>query len=97
MVSGEAGVQKPDPAIFARALDALGVAPGAAVYIGDNPYHDVVGARAAGVGAIWVNRGDWRLDRDDDAFTPDLEVRELREVWPYLGVARDRGRDSDAE
>ena len=94
LVSGEAGVQKPDPAIFTLALDALGVAPGAAVYIGDNPYHDVVGARAAGVGAVWVNRGDWTAHAGD-APTPDLEVHELREVWPYLGVARDR--DSDAE
>ena len=84
VVSGEVGVQKPDPAIFALALEPLGVRPETAVYIGDNPYHDVVGARAAGVGSIWVNRGDWRLGAD--APTPDLEVRELREAWPYLGV-----------
>ena len=84
VVSGEAGVQKPDPAIFAIALDALGVEAGAAVYIGDNPYHDVAGAHAAGLAAIWVNRGDWRVDADTPA--PDLEVRELREAWAYLGL-----------
>ena len=84
VVSGEAGVQKPDPAIFALALGPLGVPPEAVVYIGDNPYHDVVGARAAGVGAIWVNRGDWHVEGGDAV--PDLEVRQLREMWPYLGV-----------
>jgi putative hydrolase of the HAD superfamily len=84
VVSGEAGVQKPDPAIFELALDPLGVPPATTVYIGDNPYHDVVGARAAGAGAIWVNRGDWHVESGD--LVPDLEVRELRETWPYLGV-----------
>ncbi|MXZ63097.1 MAG: HAD family hydrolase [Chloroflexi bacterium] len=84
VVSGEAGLQKPDPAIFALALEPLGVAPEATVYIGDNPYHDVVGAHAAGVGAIWVNRGDWHVESGD--LVPDIEVRELRETWPYLGL-----------
>ena len=86
VVSGEAGVQKPDPAIFRLALDALGTRPEATVYIGDNPYHDVAGARASGLGAIWVNRGDWHVDAGDEAIAPDVEVRELRELWPYLGV-----------
>ena len=54
------------------------------MYIGDNPYHDVVGAHAAGVGAIWVNRGDWHVESGD--LVPDVEVRELRETWPYLGL-----------
>ena len=46
------GVEKPDPAIFRAALDALGVAPGEALYVGDLYDVDVVGARAAGMEAV---------------------------------------------
>lgn len=47
--SGEVGVMKPDPRIFRLALDAMGVAPERAWYIGDMPGIDVVGARRAGL------------------------------------------------
>ncbi|MDQ3136778.1 MAG: HAD-IA family hydrolase, partial [Gemmatimonadota bacterium] len=45
------GVEKPDPAIFRPALDALGVRPHEALYVGDLHDVDVVGARAAGIPA----------------------------------------------
>jgi putative hydrolase of the HAD superfamily len=46
------GVEKPDPAIFRAALDALGVAPEETLYVGDLYDVDVVGARAAGMEAV---------------------------------------------
>jgi putative hydrolase of the HAD superfamily len=46
------GVEKPDPAIFRAALDALGVAPAEALYVGDLYDVDVVGARAVGMEAV---------------------------------------------
>jgi putative hydrolase of the HAD superfamily len=46
------GVEKPDPRIFHAALDALGVTPGEALYVGDLYEVDVVGARAAGMEAV---------------------------------------------
>jgi FMN phosphatase YigB (HAD superfamily) len=39
-LSFEQGVQKPDPAMFLRTLDALGVEPGQALMMGDRPGHD---------------------------------------------------------
>ena len=50
--SGEVGVEKPDPRIFRLALDALGIGPERAWYVGDMPGIDVVGARAAGLHPI---------------------------------------------
>ena len=47
-----AGVEKPDPAIFRTALDALSVLPGEALYVGNLYEVDVVGARAAGIPAV---------------------------------------------
>lgn len=50
--SGELGVEKPDPRIFALACSALGVAPKDALHIGDSLRCDVEGARAAGLQAL---------------------------------------------
>ena len=92
VISGEVGVRKPDPAIFGLALEALAVPAEAAVYVGDNPRHDVVGARDSGLAAIWVNRGDWgewpAQAEGEGAAAPaaHVEVRELREAWAHLGV-----------
>ena len=84
LVSGELGVRKPDPAIFAMALEALGVSPQRAVFIGDNPIDDVAGACASGLSAIWVNRGDWPAPAEGAA--PHVEVGELREIPAVLGL-----------
>jgi putative hydrolase of the HAD superfamily len=50
--SGVAGVEKPDPAIFLAALDALGVRPAEALHVGDLYEVDVIGANAAGIPAV---------------------------------------------
>lgn len=55
VVSEEAGVAKPDPAIFRVALDRLGCRPEDAVMIGDSWAADITGAAAAGIPAIWFN------------------------------------------
>lgn len=47
--SGTVGVMKPDPRIFAIALEAIDVEPHDAWYIGDMPAFDIVGARRAGL------------------------------------------------
>ena len=57
LAAGEVGVWKPRPEIFQAALERAGVGPEAAVYIGDNYYADILGARNADIDAILV---DWR-------------------------------------
>lgn len=49
--SGAVGVAKPDPAIFAPALDALGTDPARTLHVGDSVHFDVRGAHAAGMPA----------------------------------------------
>jgi putative hydrolase of the HAD superfamily len=57
VTSAEFGAAKPDPAIFARALElAGGVAPADAVHAGDDLDADVAGARAAGIAPLLVAR-----------------------------------------
>jgi FMN phosphatase YigB (HAD superfamily) len=47
--SAETGVEKPDPRVFAEALEKLAVPPGRAVHVGDDEA-DQAGALAAGLG-----------------------------------------------
>jgi putative hydrolase of the HAD superfamily len=47
--SHEVGVSKPDPRIFQAALAHMGLEPSNAWYVGDSVFHDVNGARAAGL------------------------------------------------
>lgn len=62
--SFEVGVEKPDPRIFRLALDRLGVAADAAVYVGDLYTVDVLGARAAGLDGILLDPGGLWGPRD---------------------------------
>jgi putative hydrolase of the HAD superfamily len=54
--SASTGSAKPDPDIFHRALDRLGVAPGRALHVGDTEETDGVGARAAGIDVRIIDR-----------------------------------------
>lgn len=47
--SHEVGVAKPDPRIFLAALERMEISPDRAWYVGDSIYHDVAGARSAGM------------------------------------------------
>lgn len=50
--AGELGSWKPNPEVFTPLLEHFDLAPEEAVYIGDNYYADIVGARAAGLAPI---------------------------------------------
>lgn len=49
-----AKVKKPDPRIYALACDALGVAPGECLYVGDGGSDELTGASAVGMTAVRV-------------------------------------------
>ena len=55
VVSGEVGLQKPDPAIFAAAADTVGADLEGAWMIGDSARHDIAGAHAAGIRSVWIS------------------------------------------
>jgi HAD superfamily hydrolase (TIGR01549 family) len=52
--SARVGVHKPSPAIFTLAMQRMGCAPAAALYVGDSFEKDVRGARAAGLRTGWI-------------------------------------------
>ena len=82
IVSGEVGIAKPDAAIFALAMERLGVGPEGVWHVGDNLGTDVAGAKAAGIGAVWLNRRG--LPLPDGALRPDLEVSTLADLHSLI-------------
>ena len=54
--SAYAGCNKPHPGIFHQALAQMNVPPERALYVGDSYWHDVVGARNAGLDVVLVDR-----------------------------------------
>jgi putative hydrolase of the HAD superfamily len=73
VASCDIGIGKPDPAIFAVALDALGVQPSEAVMVGNDRDRDIAGADAAGVRGLWIQHGgDGRADLHDLRQLPGL-------------------------
>jgi putative hydrolase of the HAD superfamily len=75
LFSGDVGVRKPDPAIFERALGALGVDAACAMFVGDRLVDDVQGAAQVGmvtVQALWFIADDTPAAVEPDflAFTP---------------------------
>lgn len=59
------GVHKPDPKIFIETLAVMGVEPERAIYVGDSYNDDVVGARAAGMTPVLIDRYELTIDGHD--------------------------------
>lgn len=49
------GKEKPHPLMFERMLHQNHLRPEQVIHIGDNPHHDIAGAKNAGLWTIWVN------------------------------------------
>ena len=62
--SSVVGVAKPDPAIFAPALAALGTVASRTLYVGDTVHADVRGAMAAGMPVVQLDPYDLHADFD---------------------------------
>ncbi|SDY10349.1 putative hydrolase of the HAD superfamily [Micromonospora pattaloongensis] len=73
--------KKPAPGFYAAVVAAAGVAPSSIVYVGDNWEHDVVGPRAAGLRAVWLNRHG--APRPGGP-VPDAEISSLAELPTVL-------------
>ncbi len=54
--SSGAGAAKPAPAIFLATIEALGVGPRDTLHVGNDARTDVLGARAAGIAAVLLDR-----------------------------------------
>ena len=68
------GVAKPDPAIFLHTAHRLGLHVHEVLHVGDDAHTDVLGARGAGMQAVWLNRSGlaWTLKTSEPTAVPGL-------------------------
>jgi HAD superfamily hydrolase (TIGR01662 family) len=82
LTSARAGIRKPNPKIFAMALDTLGVPAERAAMTGDTLGADILGAANAGIYSIWITRrADNPANRAHaETIHPDATIATLSEL-----------------
>ncbi|KAB8314517.1 HAD-IA family hydrolase [Tolypothrix campylonemoides VB511288] len=81
LISEVEQVRKPQPEIFLRATNRLGVTVQDSVFIGDHPEADIIGAKNAGMMTIWKRSPHWMEVKQADAI-----INELNEIPSILQV-----------
>ena len=82
VVSDRVGWRKPRREIFEVALNAIGVAPREALFVGDRADIDVAGAHAMGMPVAWINPR--RTPLPPGIAPPAFEIRDLGELADIL-------------
>lgn len=54
LFSADEQMMKPDPRLYERMAELLGVAPSECVFVGDGAYRELQGAEAVGMTAVWI-------------------------------------------
>lgn len=75
----ELGVAKPDPAYYSAVLREAGHAPGEVVMVGDSFATDVLGAKQAGMRAVWYNAAGQPVPPGGDG-AADAVIRDHAEL-----------------
>lgn len=82
LASYDLGLEKPAPGVYEYCLEKLGCRSEEAVYIGDNPLKDFIGARKLGMKTVRIIRPEglymWRTA--EEGYDADMTVHLLTEV-----------------
>jgi HAD superfamily hydrolase (TIGR01549 family) len=85
VVSEEVGIVKPEAGIFRVALERLQCSAADTVMIGDSWQNDIIGAGAAGIRAIWLNR--YGIPCPDPSLASEISAFEpLEAVFALLSL-----------
>ena len=76
LFSADVGLWKPQPEIYHLALEALDVSAEHAFFVGDIPQHDIAGAQAAGIKAVFKRNDSFSLD----GVKPDAQIAHLSDL-----------------
>ena len=84
VISGDYGYRKPDARLFLKVLESLGVAAEQTLFIGNDIYRDIYGARQAGMKTLMVNSPHG--DKSYEGVSPDFTISDYRELPTLLGI-----------
>jgi putative hydrolase of the HAD superfamily len=82
VVSGDHGYRKPDRRLFQFALDGMNVAAGNVLYVGNDMYRDIYGAREAGMKTVMFDSDQGTKAHLD--CVPDYTITDFRDLLPIL-------------
>ena len=84
VVSGDHGYRKPDPRLFRVALAGMGVAGEHALYVGNDMYRDIFGARQVGMTTVMFD-SDQGCKQYADCL-PEFTITDLRQLLRILEI-----------
>ncbi|MBI3819663.1 MAG: TIGR02253 family HAD-type hydrolase [Planctomycetes bacterium] len=82
-ISDQIGISKPNPKLYRKACEAVGIEPREAMYVGDNPKADVEPAKKLGMVSVWMRRSG-RHTLEPNAPQPDYQIRNFHELRDLL-------------
>jgi putative hydrolase of the HAD superfamily len=78
IVSGDVGYRKPDPRLFAAALTALRVAPENVLFVGNDMFRDVYGAKQCGIKTVFFSSNQGT--KQAEGVKPDYIIYQFSEM-----------------
>jgi putative hydrolase of the HAD superfamily len=84
VVSGDHGYRKPDRRLFQFALDGMNVAAADTLYVGNDMYRDIYGAREAGMQTVMFDSDQGTKAHLD--CVPDYTITDFRDLLQILGL-----------
>ena len=78
LISEVEKIDKPNVDIFRRAAERLNVTTDECIFVGDNPYSDIEGARNAGMKTVWVQQHI--LWPNSFSYQPDVTIENIPEI-----------------
>jgi putative hydrolase of the HAD superfamily len=82
-LSNEVGTTKPDPRMYLRTIEMLGVKPEECLFVGDGGSDELEGAHALGIYAVLVDQ-QYGVHRSADGSYYDICIRHLGELLDLL-------------
>jgi HAD superfamily hydrolase (TIGR01662 family) len=82
VTSGDTGYMKPHPYIYLSALKQIGIEPQEAVFVGDRPGNDIIGANKVGMTSVWIDPP--HLDYDLKGVEPHYRITQLQQLLPVI-------------
>jgi len=81
------GMRKPSPEIFHKMLTILKSKPENTIHVGDMADIDVLGAKRAGIYAVYFKNGNWPYPTELPK--PDAVIEDLREIFDIISTKQE--------
>ncbi|MHC4924798.1 MAG: TIGR02253 family HAD-type hydrolase [Planctomycetota bacterium] len=83
-ISDSIGISKPNPKLWLRACETVGVEPAECVYVGDNPVKDIPPAHSLGMLTIRIRHPESKYASVESGVPPDHEIDDFASLLVIL-------------